>query len=114
MNNVLQIALLGLSSAILSSSLYFIWRITTFPALNTTDALLIGATITCVVILGSWGIFTGRGNPVESSLLFAYVTLCIYQIFTDYQPSQPKAETIPPIQPEYPPLPPVIMATYST
>jgi hypothetical protein len=112
--NTCQIGLLGLSSAILSSSLYFLWRITTFPALSPTDALLIGITITCVVILGSWGIFTGRGNPVESSLLFAYVTLCIYQIFTDYQPSTPKPETIPPIQPEYPPLPPVIMATYST
>lgn len=109
-----MIGLLGLSSAILSSSLYFLWRITTFPAINTNDALLIGATITCVVILCSWGIFTGRGNPVESSLLFAYVTLAIYQIFTDYQPSTPKPETIPPIQPEYPPLPPVIMATYST
>ncbi|KIV99258.1 uncharacterized protein PV09_09029 [Verruconis gallopava] len=109
-----MIGLLGLSSAILSSSLYFLWRITTFPELNTTDALLIGATITCVVILGSWGIFNGRGNPVESSLLFAYITLCIYQIFTDYQPSNPKTEATPPVQPEYPPLPPVIMATYST
>jgi hypothetical protein len=112
--DMLEIGLLGLSSAILSSSLYFLWRITTFPELNTNDALLIGATITCVVILGSWGIFNGKGNPVESSLLFAYVTLCIYQIFTDYQPSNPQAETVPPVQPEYPPLPPVIMATYST
>jgi hypothetical protein len=112
--DTIEIGLLGLSSAILSSSLYFLWRITTFPELNTTDALLIGATITCVVILGSWGIFNGRGNPVESSLLFAYVTLCIYQIFTDYQPSVPKATATPAIQPEYPPLPPVIMATYST
>jgi len=109
-----EIGLLGLSSTVFSSSLYFLWRITTFPELNTTDALLIGATITCVVFLCSWGVFTGRGNAVESSLLFAYVTLCIYQIFTDYQPSTPKPETITPVQPDYPPLPPVIMATYST
>jgi hypothetical protein len=112
--DMFEIGLLGLSSAILSTSLYFLWRITTFPELNTADALLIGATISCVVILGSWGIANGRGNPVESSLLFAYVTLCIYQIFTDYQPSTPKADSLPPVQPDYPPLPPVIMATYST
>jgi hypothetical protein len=49
--------------------MYFLWRITTFPELDNVDAILIGATITCVVILGSWGIGSGRGNPVESSLL---------------------------------------------
>lgn len=113
-NFIKQICLLGLSSAILSSSLYFLYRITTFPELNTIDALLIGATITCVVILGSWGIANGRGNPVESSLLFAYVTLCIYQIFTDYMPSKTSTTSTAPTQPEYPPLPPMIMATYST
>lgn len=55
---------------------------------------------------------------MESSLLFAYVVLCIYQIFTDYLPSpeaaaaaaQAAAES----QPEFPPFPPIIMASYST
>lgn len=67
--NSLQIALLGVSASIISSAIYFLWRITTFPELDNVDAILIGATITCVVILGSWGIGSGRGNPVESSLL---------------------------------------------
>jgi len=80
--------------------------------IGNVDAVLIGATITCAVILGSWGIGSSRGNPIESSLLFAYITLCIYQIFTDYMPSEPSAT--PPVQPDYPPLPPMIMATYTT
>lgn len=49
---------------------------------------------------------------MESSLLFAYVVLCIYQIFTDYLPtSEPPP---PPEQPEFPPFPPIIMASYTT
>lgn len=44
---------------------------------------------------------------------FAYVTLCIYQIFTDYKPSSPAvAEAA--SQPALPPLPPIIMASYTT
>lgn len=108
-------SLLILSASIISSSLYFLWRITNFPEISNIDASLIGVTVTCAVILCAWGIGSGRGNPVESSLLFAYVVLCIYQIFTDYLPSNVEAEaTTPPAQPEFPPLPPIIMASYST
>lgn len=72
-------------------------------------------TVACAVILCAWGIGSGRGNPVESSLLFAYVVLCIYQIFTDYLPSSPEdAAANPPAQPDFPPFPPIIMASYST
>lgn len=66
---VLQIGLLGVSASIISVAIYFLWRITTFPELDNVDAILIGATLTCVIILASWGIGSGRGNPVESSLL---------------------------------------------
>lgn len=67
------------------------------------------------MFLCAWGIGSGRGNPVESSLLFAYVVLCIYQIFTDYRPSTPVDTTTPPSQAaEFPPLPPIIMASYTT
>lgn len=47
---------------------------------------------------------------------FAYVTLCIYHIFTDYQPANPipAGQISSSIQPEFPPLPPIIMASYST
>ncbi|PMD27475.1 ER membrane protein-like protein [Hyaloscypha hepaticicola] len=108
-----MIALLVLSASIISSSVYFLWRITNFPEIGNVDATLIGVTITCAVFLCAWGIGSGRGNPVESSLLFAYVVLCIYQIFTDYMPSASE-QPPPPAQPEFPPLPPIIMASYST
>jgi hypothetical protein len=51
---------------------------------------------------------------VESSLLFAYVVLCIYQIFTDYLPPSDSSTAAPPAQPDFPPFPPIIMASYST
>ncbi len=74
------------------------------------------------MFLSAYGIGSGRGNPVESSLLFAYVVLCVYQIFTDYQPSSPEAAARHQLQqqqqaalePDFPPLPPIIMASYST
>ena len=94
--------------------MYFLWRITKFPEIGNVDATLIGVAITCAVFLCAWGIGSGRGNPIESSLLFAYVVLCIYQIFTDYLPSSVVAATAAQAQPDFPPLPPVIMASYST
>lgn len=114
-----MIGLLLVSSGIISSSVYFLWRITTFPALDSQDAILIGIAITCAFFLCAWGIGSGRGNVVESSLLFAYITLCIYQIFTDYQPThKPSPDGLapppPPNTPDFPPLPPILMASYTT
>ncbi|KAL3448856.1 ICE2-domain-containing protein [Aspergillus insuetus] len=111
-----MIGFLVLSASIISSSVYFLWRVLQFPEISNVDAALIGVTITCAVILCAWGIGSGRGNPVESSLLFAYVVLCVYQIFTDYQPSQPVEQLVPsPSQAgDFPPLPPIIMASYTT
>ncbi|KAG9628281.1 ICE2-domain-containing protein, partial [Aureobasidium melanogenum] len=109
-----MIGLLITSASIISSSVYFLWRITTFPELGNVDAILIGVAITCAFFLCVWGIGSGKGNPVESSLLFAYITLCIYQIFTDYQPSNPSQPVAVPTEPDFPPLPPIIMASYST
>ena len=114
-----MIGLLIFSSGVISSSVYFLWRISTFPGIDSQDAILIGMAITCAVFLCAWGIGSGRGNVVESSLLFAYITLCIYQIFTDYQPSNPRragAGQPPNLMDEddFPPLPPIIMASYTT
>jgi hypothetical protein len=104
-----------MSASIISSSVYFLWRVLQFPEIGNVDATLIGVTVTCAVILCAWGIGSGKGNPVESSLLFAYVVLCIYQIFTDYRPSSPRREAIPASQQAgLPPLPPIIMASYTT
>lgn len=110
-----MIGLLVMSASIISSSVYFLWRIARFPEISNVDATLIGITITCAIFLGAWGIGGGKGNPVESSLIFAYIVLCIYQIFTDYQPSHPLEPPPPPPQPaDFPPFPPIIMASYTT
>ncbi|XXH03583.1 hypothetical protein Hte_009988 [Hypoxylon texense] len=109
--------LLILSASIIASAVYFLWRIALFPSISNVDATLIGVTVTSAVFLCAIGIGTGRGNPVESSLLFAYVVLCVYQIFTDYVQSpeaQAAAAEQAASQPEFPPLPPIIMASYST
>ncbi|KAK2805965.1 hypothetical protein FQN50_005980 [Emmonsiellopsis sp. PD_5] len=111
-----MIGLLVMSASVISSSVYFLWRVLQFPEISNVDSALIGVAITCAVFLCAWGIGSGRGNPVESSLLFAYIVLCIYQIFTDYQSSAPvKAAPAPTTQTaEFPPLPPIIMASYTT
>ncbi|PGH19112.1 hypothetical protein AJ80_04190 [Polytolypa hystricis UAMH7299] len=109
-----MIGLLVLSASIISSSIYFLWRVLQFPEISNVDSALIGVAITCAVFLCAWGIGSGRGNPVESSLLFAYIVLCIYQIFTDYQPSTPIETASPSSQAEFPPLPPIIMESYTT
>ncbi|KAK3048226.1 hypothetical protein LTR09_010387 [Extremus antarcticus] len=111
-----MIGLLMFSSGVISSAVYFLYRISTFSGIDSQDAILIGMAICCAIFLCAWGMGSGRGNVVESSLLFAYITLCIYQIFTDYQPSNPaSAAAQPPVEgADFPPLPPILMASYST
>lgn len=58
-----------MSGSIISSSVYFLWRITTFPEIGNIDASLIGIAVTCAIFLCAYGIGSGRGNPIESSLL---------------------------------------------
>ncbi|KAM5380931.1 hypothetical protein ACJZ2D_003240 [Fusarium nematophilum] len=110
------IVLLVISSSIMASAVYFLWRVAQFPQIGNIDATLIGIAMTTAVFLCAFGIGSGRGNPIESSLLFAYVVLCVYQIFTDYLPSEnaDQAEDQDSSQPDIPPLPPIIMASYST
>lgn len=106
--------LLVFSGSIIASAVYFLWRVAQFPQISNLDATLIGITMTTAVFLCAYGIGSGRGSPVESSLLFAYVVLCVYQIFTDYMPSDGVVPEQVSSQPEIPPLPPIIMASYST
>lgn len=107
-----MIALLIISGSIISSALYFLWRITTFPEIGNIDAALIGVSVTCATFLCAYGIKSGRGNPIESSLLFSYIVLCVYQIFTDYKPSTPLPAPIE--KAEFPPFPPIIMTSYES
>jgi hypothetical protein len=67
-----QIGLLITSASIISTSVYFLWRITTFPEISNVDAILIGVAITTAIFLGGWGIASARGNPVESALLVRF------------------------------------------
>ncbi|KKA29805.1 hypothetical protein TD95_003086 [Thielaviopsis punctulata] len=108
-----MIILLVFSGSVLASSTYFLWRVVNFPQITTIGASLIGVTMTTTIFLGGYGITSAKGNVVESSLLFAYVVLCIYQIYTDYLPTN-ESIVEQPVQPEFPPLPPIIMASYST
>lgn len=113
-----MIGLLVFSASVISSSVYFLYRVMQFPEISNVDASLIGAAIACSIVLCARGIGSGRGNPVESSLFFAYVVLCIYQIFTDYKPSDSsKTEAAAAAAQEsqdFPPFPPIIMASYTT
>ncbi|ANB15051.1 Ice2p [Sugiyamaella lignohabitans] len=72
----------------LTLSLYFLYRIYTFPvAIELTSATLIGAVLTISTFLGLYGIISGKGTPVESSMLFSYTVYGLYVTFTDFQSS---------------------------
>jgi hypothetical protein len=47
---------------------------------------------------------------------FAYIVLCMYQIFTDYLPSGSASASAPPASSpaDFPPFPPIVMASYTT
>ncbi|KAK8139555.1 hypothetical protein PG984_000678 [Apiospora sp. TS-2023a] len=99
--------LLIFSASVIASAVYFLWRVALFPQVNNVDAIMIGVTV------------SGRGEEIRSNLrsLFAYVVLCVYQIFTDYVQSAEAAAAAAEqasSQADFPPLPPIIMASYST
>lgn len=103
-----MIGLLVASGTIISWAVYFLWRIYSFPGvLSITDASLIGVLLTSTIILCAYGIGSGRGNLIESSLLFAYHVFCIYETFTDFKAATPPPP--PPVKPDLPPLPPFVM-----
>lgn len=102
------------AAGVTSSSVYFLWRVLQFPDISNLDSTLIGVAIACACFLCIYGITSGRGTAVESSLLFAYIVLCIYQIFTDYKPNDLEAAALAESQvPDFPPLPPIIMSSYT-
>src|SRR5207248_7256937 len=51
----------------------------------------------------------------DSLMQFAYIVLCMYQIFTDYMPSDAASlATSASSTAEFPPFPPIVMASYTT
>ncbi|EXJ55597.1 hypothetical protein A1O7_08525 [Cladophialophora yegresii CBS 114405] len=108
------LTLLVTSAGVVSSSVYFLWRVLQFPDISSLDSMLIGITIASAMFLCGYGVVSGRGTATESSLLFAYIVLCIYQIFTDYKPNVSPAEAaMATAAPDFPPFPPIIMSSYT-
>lgn len=107
-----MLTLIVSAAATTSGSIYFLWRVLQFPDVDHLDSTLIGIAIASAVFLCGYGVVSGRGTAVESSLLFAYIVLCVYQIFTDYKPNRP-APANATTTPGFPPLPPAIMSSYS-
>lgn len=109
-----MLAIIVLAASVTSSSVYFLWRVLQFPEISSSDSTLIGVAIASAIFLCAYGITSGRGTAVESSLLFAYIVLCIYSIFTDYKPSDPTtAAAAAQPTPDFPPFPPIIMSSYT-
>lgn len=106
------LTLLVTSAGVVSSSVYFLWRVLQFPEISNLDSTLIGVAIASAIFLCGYGVVSGRGTATESSLLFAYIVLCIYQIFTDYKPNLP-TEGMATAAPDFPPFPPIIMSSYT-
>lgn len=108
------LTLLVTSAGVVSSSVYFLWRVLQFPEISSLDSTLIGIAIASAIFLCAYGVVSGRGTATESSLLFAYIVLCIYQIFTDYKPNAPPADFGQATSaPDFPPFPPIIMSSYT-
>ena len=108
-----MLVVIATSGSVTSGSLYFLWRVLQFPDVSSLDSTLIGIAIATAVFLCIYGIASGRGTAAESSLMFAYIVLCIYQIFTDYKPNDPAIAQAGQAAPDFPPFPPIIMSSYT-
>ncbi|KAK9473837.1 ICE2-domain-containing protein [Dipodascopsis tothii] len=108
-----MITLLITSGVLISGALYFLWRIYSFPiTIGPGNATLIGVVLSSSLFLGVYGVVSGKGDAIESSVLFAYVVYCLYETFTDFQVADaaPAAAG----KPDFPPFPPVIMENYAS
>lgn len=77
----LFVSLIG-SGTTITGSLYFLYRIYANPSsLELGNASLLGSFLTLTISLGLYGIVSGKGLMIESSLLFAYIVRCIYETF---------------------------------
>lgn len=70
------------SGSIITAALSFLYRIYVFPfKIDMISASLLGSLLTTTVGIGLFGILSGKGSIIESSLLFAYIVRCIYEAF---------------------------------
>lgn len=70
------------SGGVITASLYYLYRIYVTPIwkLSVQTASLLGFTLSLVCGLGLYGIVSKNGSVIESSLFFAYIVRCIYEI----------------------------------
>lgn len=74
------ILLLVFSGSTITGALYFLYRIYVLPlTIDVLSASLLGSFLTLTVGLSLYGILSGKGSIIESSLLFAYIVRCIYE-----------------------------------
>lgn len=72
------------SSSIITTSLYFLYKIYLFPIeISSVSSSLIGVVLTFCCGLGIYGIISKKGSPIESSLIFGYIVRCIYETFPE-------------------------------
>ncbi|KAK6202941.1 ICE2-domain-containing protein [Scheffersomyces amazonensis] len=77
----LIVSLVG-SGSIITAALYFLYRIYVFPfTIDIISASMLGSLLTLTLGLGLFGIVSSKGSIIESSLMFAYIVRCIYEIF---------------------------------
>ncbi|CUM67494.1 uncharacterized protein PRCAT00005191001 [Priceomyces carsonii] len=112
----LIVSLVGSGSTI-TAALYFLYRIYVFPfTIDIVSASLLGSLLTMTVGLGLFGIVSGKGSMIESSLLFAYIVRCIYETFPILSEGASKAltalftQTTYNLKQEIPILPPQILS----
>ena len=81
-SNVWIISSLLVSGGIITAALYYLHRVyvTPFWHLSVQTASLLGFVLSLVAGLGIYGIVTECGSVIESSLFFAYIVRCIYEI----------------------------------
>lgn len=100
---LIQIFIAGIT---LTASLYFLYRIYTFPiVIDLGNSTLIGAVLTVSSCLGLYGILSGKGTAIESSLLFSYIVYCLYVTFTDFKATITLSSVLSFFTKESPPIP---------
>lgn len=115
----LIVSLIGSGSTI-TGAFYFLYRIYVFPfVIDIVSASLLGSLLTLTLGLGFFGIVSGRGSMIESSLLFAYIVRCIYETFPPLSEDASQAltalftQTTLNLKNEVPRLPPQLTNTIS-
>ncbi|KAG5361228.1 hypothetical protein CJU90_2606 [Yarrowia sp. C11] len=109
-----EIVLLISAGCVISATAYNLYLI--YIATDSVDlstGTLAGMVLTLGVCLSSYGVISRKGSSLESSLILAYTVYCLYFIFRKSTTSEPPVTIEYSTKQQYPPLPPLIMDSYS-